>query len=822
MTLQQMVKVRVKTEAHTTETKTESHTTETKTRAAEVHVKVHAQIESKIRVITSAKTKSKDYIKIYTMSYSNAYADAYIGPYKKAYGKSYAEVIDKAYTKYHTASKAAGMSYLVVSKMAGPEANMVAQSQAHNIADTSGRAVADADYGVVAKAEAHARAEILTFLHKFATDCLRLSMYFFHPIQQCAEQVYHSALPLSPTSSQLQKSSPQIAMNNQQSHIIAFSGAPSTWGPLLRTIDVRPRQPTCITASGQKIISACENVVNIYDAVTGVPQQTLCAPETVIKLQASLDGSTLFFAHSFSVAMWDVQTGGLIHTFNTPSKINSIAVSMTHIACGSCNGSITFWNVHTKEQGKHLRIHQPVITIDWLSSLKLAFATQNSVHICDFALGTSRSLSIPGQVWGVVCLVDKDELLVGTSWQTFGVDQRSFFMTIGHKQQCELEPQGLKLLPRQSTEYKGLLMSPILVDRDVVCITPTDGVQLFNTHFNNWTNHPPLLAGATSVVRSLNRNIVVQTKGSIQIFSLDVLTSDNVCTNKHPSHIYPLGKNDVICVFQSTKQLTLLELETLQELNPDDSISPLRSLSMDQLAPTHASFCHGLVAEFGVSAVIQAWRSGAPLHRWTDAAGNNVTLSRLSPECTHITMVYNSPQYQELCVKDIKDGATLAKLPLKCDKLELGEVYDLIFESETRFYLKIDSSAQHIQIPYDIIASPSGCYSHTIAKGGSPVILSEPRLAPPYTLDANCEWVLDAESRKICWVSPENLRRAKGSHFWVGLSLVMVGGDGVVRKLTFKEPVRGRGGRGRGHDQTRQRSRRHALTERDVRRGAQR
>jgi len=119
--------------------------------------------------------------------------------------------------------------------------------------------------------------------------------------------------------------------------------------------------------------------------------------------------------------------------------------------------------------------------------------------------------------------------------------------------------------------------------------------------------------------------------------------------------------------------------------------------------------------------------------------------------------------------------------------LGTGEVYNLTFDSETRFLLKIDGPSYHIQIPHDIIASPSGDYSHTITKGES-VPLSEPREKALYTLDANCEWVLDRMSRKICWVSPGDLRRGNGGHFWAGLSLIMVGGDGVVRKLTFKEP----------------------------------
>jgi WD40 repeat protein len=214
-------------------------------------------------------------------------------------------------------------------------------------------------------------------------------MHFFHPIQQCAQQIYHTALPLSPTSSQLQKSCLQSVTDDQLSLVTAFVGAPSTWGLLLRTIDIRPRQLTCITTSGQRIIAGCGDIVNIYDAVTGVLQQSLSPSETVTKIQASPDGSTLFFAHSSSVTMWDVQTGGLIHTFTTQSEVNDIAVSTSgdHIACGSSDGSVRFWNIHTKKEGRGFGNGQPVVTICWLSPQKFAVATQNSLYICDVTAG---------------------------------------------------------------------------------------------------------------------------------------------------------------------------------------------------------------------------------------------------------------------------------------------------------------------------------------------------------------------------------------------------------------------------------------------------
>jgi len=175
------------------------------------------------------------------------------------------------------------------------------------------------------------------------------------------------------------------------------------WGSLLRTVDFRPRQLTCIATSAQMIIAACDNIVNIYDAITFVLQQSLDTSETVTKIQGSPDESTLFFAHSLSVAMWDVQTGGLIKTFLTQSRIKDIAVSETHIACGMADGSVAFWNIHTKEEGKAFGNNQPIVSICLHSPRELALATQNTLYIHEIVIGeVIGRFSIPGHVWGMV------------------------------------------------------------------------------------------------------------------------------------------------------------------------------------------------------------------------------------------------------------------------------------------------------------------------------------------------------------------------------------------------------------------------------------
>ena len=642
--------------------------------------------------------------------------------------------------------------------------------------------------------------------HDLATDCLRLSMYFFHPIQQCAQQLYHTAIPLSPTSSQLHRSFLQDIMDDQLSYVATFSGAPNAWGLLLRTIDVRPRQLTCITTFAQRIVGVCEDTVNIYDAVTGILQQSLYAPEIVTKIQYSPDGSTLFFAHLLSITMWDAQTGGLIYTFTTKSKIIDIAVSITgtHIACGSSDGSVAFWNIKTKE-GRGFGNNEPVVTICWLSPIRLVVGTQKSVYACDIeTLFTSPSLSVPGHMWGLVYLGGND-LMMGTSLPGVQIDQELCSLEIISHQYPKMElgfgrylndpkPNHLhsrhgqlkhdRTLQNSQPPHPGQLMYPTHVGNKIACITLPSGVQLFDTVSHNWTTNPPLLDAAISVAVSLNRNLVVQTKDSIQIFSVDVLTSGEARNDTHLSHIYPLGEKHIICILQPTRHLTLLGLEVLQEICPDNNAPLLKSSLINQSSPVHTSLSHGLVAEFGVSAVMQMWQLDTPLPEWTEVAGEAVPLGRLSPKCTWMITVYGPPR-QKLCVKDA-EGIILADLSLE-DDVGTGEVYDLTFNSETRFYLKIDGPGWHIRIPYDIIAVPSGNYPYTITKG-EPVPLSEPRVTSPYSLDANCEWVLDAESNKICWISPGNLRRGNGGHFWAGLSLVMLGDDGIVRKLTFKEP----------------------------------
>ena len=672
-----------------------------------------------------------------------------------------------------------------------------------------------------------------------ATDYLRLVMYFFHPIQQCAQQIYHTALPLSPVLSELRSIYQLEIAHGRTYYVDSFLGAPLRWGLLLTTIDFRPRQLTCITTFAQKIVAAFENIVNIYDAVYFNLEQSLRAPESITKIQETGDGSILYLAHSYSVTSWDSQTGGTIDTFTTQSEIIDMVVSSTggHIACGMSDGSVAFWNIRTMKAGSFGN-GRPLVAIRWLSPVELVVATQGSVYVANVATGeTLDPFDTPGLVWGTVILRD-DVVLVGTWKPSANGEQEQCPLRIAESQPGPLtlhcgmsgdeeepgfsdsrlnisvdvfptawkQPQHRIWNTWPKSTHPGQLTSPILVDSKIVCITPPNGVQAFDEGYG-WIKRPSLLGRAKSVAVSLNRNLAVQTEDSVQVFPVEVLAGRDTQDGVHPPHIYiyPLGDWYAVCVQQNGCP-TILELETLQAMDrafprtpPTQTNHPSSERSRESvkefevqevIPPRQSRFSPsgwtGAAEGIEDPVAVPPGQSHPQLHGWTETAEDGTLLGGLSPNHTRIATVCDLPQ-RRLRVVDIVYGTILADLPLEDDDLEAGVIYHLAFDSETRFYLRVDGPSYHTQIPYDVMASPSGQYAYTIERG-DPEPLSEPRKMPPYSLDTNYEWVLDTESRKICWVSPENIRRGNGGHFWAGLSLVMLGNDGVVRKLTFKDP----------------------------------
>ena len=120
----------------------------------------------------------------------------------------------------------------------------------------------------------------------------------------------------------------------------------------MRTITASSKRFTSMTTFGHSIAAACDDgTMNIYDSVTGVLRLSLNPLDPVQTIRGSPDSSIVFCTHNTpTITGWDIQTGGLIHTFVLEKTVKDIAVSLTgrYLACRLSNKSVKVWEVAGK------------------------------------------------------------------------------------------------------------------------------------------------------------------------------------------------------------------------------------------------------------------------------------------------------------------------------------------------------------------------------------------------------------------------------------------------------------------------------------------
>ena len=108
----------------------------------------------------------------------------------------------------------------------------------------------------------------------------------------------------------------------------------------------------CVLASkDNKIAAGGKDCITILDATTGSQKATFSGHTgNICALTFSVDG-TLLVSGSCNriIKLWDVQTGGVIKTFNCVASVTSVSISAdnTTIAIGSLDNAIRLWNIET-------------------------------------------------------------------------------------------------------------------------------------------------------------------------------------------------------------------------------------------------------------------------------------------------------------------------------------------------------------------------------------------------------------------------------------------------------------------------------------------
>ena len=545
----------------------------------------------------------------------------------------------------------------------------------------------------------------------------------------------------------------------------------------MRTITASSKRFTYMTTFGHRIAAACDDgTVDIYDSITGVLRLSLSPASPVQAACGTPDGSILFCAHrGLSVTMWDMQTGGLIHTFVLEWNAEDIDVSFTarYLACGLSNGSVRVWEV-TNMEAAAIWTHTPATKFCWLEQEEhLAVSEGVMVDICDIVTGTTLSrFTITHPVHHMVYSKKLDQLAIMASF----AGETSITIIIPQMDTHNIPTS-------HSTRQESSCFAFSQTTEELVCGMETQGLQLFNVSTKRWRHieYPDKMASVSTLP---NGTVAANFVGSgLQLLNLD----ERYATPQRPTipalsvHAFDQGRIIAI-LLTSGDHIVLMELATMSQLLNIPAQETNRSAT-DRIHVLCASLDSRIAAHYSKGSeggFLKLWEFGTERPKWTVKI-DGLSIGRISPSGAQLVTfcdVHNLP-----CVSlwDIQNGQLKAKLGT--DSIH---PLDITFDSETLFYSHHDT----YRVPYFVTtslvpSSQSASLTHLITRRGPlPLIGGSQRC---YNVDGTCEWVV-SDSKRICWIPSGYIGSAQSSYCWAGCSLVMAGQDGMLRKLTFREP----------------------------------
>ena len=185
---------------------------------------------------------------------------------------------------------------------------------------------------------------------KWANDSQRFLLEHLDNINDSPSHIYHSALPLSPSSTWLQ----ECYGTELSQEVRVVKGLPAAWGICSHTV-LLGATVRAISYWNNTIAvgSACRDII-ILDVITGSQTATLPGhTDDVWSVVFSSDGRSLVSGSADkTVKLWDMQTGGAIRTFlghNELVRSVSISVDSAAIASGSHDETLRLWDTKTGE-----------------------------------------------------------------------------------------------------------------------------------------------------------------------------------------------------------------------------------------------------------------------------------------------------------------------------------------------------------------------------------------------------------------------------------------------------------------------------------------
>ena len=584
-------------------------------------------------------------------------------------------------------------------------------------------------------------------------------MHFFHLIQQSASHIHHSAIPLSPNSSKFHS-----LTFGQKTNIRAFYGRHDDWGLVVRTITTSSERFTCMTTFGHKIAVAYDDgTVDIYDSITGVLRLSLSHTDPVQAISGTPDGFVLFFLHrGLSITMWDMQTGGLIHTLGLGRNAEYIAVSLKgrYLACGLSNSSVEVWEVANKIQGSAIWTSSPATHSCWLGQEEcIAVSAGTSVRVWDIAAGTTLwSFTIHHPAHRMVYSQKLNRLAVAAIFAGEGA------VTI-------IDPQtGTSTTPHWIHQKLTCFAFSQTTD-ELVCGMETHGLQSFNLSTHSWKliEYPDRL---TSISSLPNGTVAVNFGGSgVQLLNLD----EGYAASRQPTismhTVRALDQGRIIATTPTSHdRIALLETSTMSQL-----FTIKTGTKAEDILVLCASLRNRMTLYYDNPPrrrFLQLQKFDKVHREWILEINEFLSIGGISPNGIRVVTFHITGNKTVISVRIASSGSLEALL-------QVDPIYprNITFESDTRFYSNLDTH----RFCYDLsrleltTRGPFG-----LTGGGSQ--------KKCYNVDDACEWVV-RDSQRIFWIPPGYIGSIKSSYCWAGHSLIMAGQDGTLRKFTFREPT---------------------------------
>jgi WD40 repeat protein len=531
-----------------------------------------------------------------------------------------------------------------------------------------------------------------------------------------------------------------------------------------------------MTTFGHKIAAARDDdTVGIYDSVTGVLRLSLSPGSPIQAMTGSPSGDILFFAHKIpSITVWDMQTGGLIHTFVLERNPEDIAVSLKgrYLACRFSDGSMEVWEVANNIEGATVWTSSPVTCFCWSEpEEQLAVSTGTSAHLWDIITGTVlHSFTMRYPVHHTIYFQKFNQLAIVT-----GSEPSNFSVVITNPW------TGITSISRPFQKQPSCFAFSQNT-KELVCYGEARGLHVFKVSTQYWRDisYPDT---ATSISPLPNGTVAVNTVDSgIQLLSLDVEPAGSLdpAISISVLTIHPLDQGKIIVVLPTSRDsIILLEVATMKQLLkipvPRNSPTPTNHTRV---------FCASLANKVAVysfnereQGYIQLWKFHHKPPKWTVKIDGLPSIGRITPSGTRLVTFCDVDNQTRVCVRDMENGQLKAQL-----RVDPIHPLDITFDSEGRFYSHHDT----YRVPYVITTSykpDSRTLWRRIVRHEPLPLIGGPRWR--YDVDDTHEWVV-SDSKRICWIPPGYIRSVQPSYCWAGSSLVMIGQDRRLRCLSFE------------------------------------